>query len=143
MGILGGDGGSLRISLACVDSQVSFEMFKRYAALHVKRHFAWLHTYNLVVKWCLRRAYTWSNIAPKFPPSTAWVLMRCRSIRDNSAPSSGTHKDVATLCRAYIRRAWTCCVICSDRILTCRIKSICSPAKGGTGCYRFNYQPGS
>ena len=32
---------------------------------------------------------------------------------------------------------------CSDRILTCRIKSICSPAKGGTGCYRFNYQPGS
>ena len=34
-------------------------------------------------------------------------------------------------------------VVCSDRILTCRIKSICSPAKGGTGCYRFNYQPGS
>ena len=34
-------------------------------------------------------------------------------------------------------------IICSDRILTCRIKSICSPAKGGTGCYRFNYQPGS
>ena len=33
--------------------------------------------------------------------------------------------------------------LCSDRILTCRIKSICSPAKGGTGCYRFNYQPGS
>ena len=32
---------------------------------------------------------------------------------------------------------------CSDRILTCRIKSIRSPAKGGTGCYRFNYQPGS
>ena len=32
---------------------------------------------------------------------------------------------------------------CSDRILTCRIKSICSPAKGGTGCYRFDYQPGS
>ena len=32
--------------------------------------------------------------------------------------------------------------VCSDRILTCRIKSICSPAKGGTGCYRFNYQPG-
>ena len=32
---------------------------------------------------------------------------------------------------------------CSDRILTCRIKSICSPAKGGTGCYRFNYQPSS
>ena len=27
--------------------------------------------------------------------------------------------------------------ICSDRILTCRIKSICSPAKVGTGCYRF------
>ena len=24
-----------------------------------------------------------------------------------------------------------------------RINSICSPAKGGTGCYRFNYQPGS
>ena len=24
-----------------------------------------------------------------------------------------------------------------------RIKSICSPAKGGTGCYRFNYQPSS
>ena len=24
-----------------------------------------------------------------------------------------------------------------------RIKSIRSPAKGGTGCYRFNYQPGS
>ena len=24
-----------------------------------------------------------------------------------------------------------------------RIKSICSLAKGGTGCYRFNYQPGS
>ena len=24
-----------------------------------------------------------------------------------------------------------------------RIKTICSPAKGGTGCYRFNYQPGS
>ena len=24
-----------------------------------------------------------------------------------------------------------------------RIKSIHSPAKGGTGCYRFNYQPGS
>ena len=24
-----------------------------------------------------------------------------------------------------------------------RIKSICSPAKGGTGCYKFNYQPGS
>ena len=24
-----------------------------------------------------------------------------------------------------------------------RIKSICSPAKGGTGCYRFNYQPGT
>ena len=24
-----------------------------------------------------------------------------------------------------------------------RIKSICSPAKGGTGYYRFNYQPGS
>ena len=34
-------------------------------------------------------------------------------------------------------------IVCSDRILTCRIKSICSPAKGGTGCYRFNYQPGS
>ena len=34
-------------------------------------------------------------------------------------------------------------ILCSDRILTCRIKSICSPAKGGTGCYRFNYQPGS
>ena len=34
-------------------------------------------------------------------------------------------------------------VNCSDRILTCRIKSIRSPAKGGTGCYRFNYQPGS
>ena len=33
--------------------------------------------------------------------------------------------------------------VCSDRILTCRIKSICSPAKGGTGCYRSNYQPGS
>ena len=33
--------------------------------------------------------------------------------------------------------------VCSDRILTCRIKSIRSPAKGGTGCYRFNYQPGS
>ena len=33
--------------------------------------------------------------------------------------------------------------LCSDRILTCRIKSIRSPAKGGTGCYRFNYQPGS
>ena len=33
--------------------------------------------------------------------------------------------------------------VCSDRILTCRIKSICSPAKGGTGCYRFNYQPDS
>ena len=32
---------------------------------------------------------------------------------------------------------------CSDRILTCRIKSIRSPAKVGTGCYRFNYQPGS
>ena len=30
-------------------------------------------------------------------------------------------------------------VDCSDRIglLTCRINSICSPAKGGTGCYRF------
>ena len=27
--------------------------------------------------------------------------------------------------------------ICFDRILTCRIKSICSPAKVGTGCYRF------
>ena len=27
--------------------------------------------------------------------------------------------------------------VCSDRILTCRIKSICSPAKVGTGCYRF------
>ena len=24
-----------------------------------------------------------------------------------------------------------------------RMKSIRSPAKGGTGCYRFNYQPGS
>ena len=24
-----------------------------------------------------------------------------------------------------------------------RIKSIRSPAKGGNGCYRFNYQPGS
>ena len=34
-------------------------------------------------------------------------------------------------------------LFCSDRILTCRIKSIRSPAKGGTGCYRFNYQPGS
>ena len=34
-------------------------------------------------------------------------------------------------------------IVCSDRILTCRIKSIRSPAKGGTGCYRFNYQPGS
>ena len=33
--------------------------------------------------------------------------------------------------------------ICSDRILTFGIRSICSPAKGGTGCYRFNYQPGS
>ena len=34
--------------------------------------------------------------------------------------------------------------ICSDRILTFRIRSICSPAKGGTGCYRVvNYQPGS
>ena len=31
--------------------------------------------------------------------------------------------------------------ICSDRILTCRIKSIRSPAKVGTGCYRFKYQP--
>ena len=34
-------------------------------------------------------------------------------------------------------------LICSDRILTCRIKSIRSPAKVGTGCYRFKYQPGS
>ena len=33
--------------------------------------------------------------------------------------------------------------VCSDRILTCRIKSIRSPAKVGTGCYRFKYQPGS
>ena len=33
--------------------------------------------------------------------------------------------------------------ICSDRMLTCRIKSIRSPAKVGTGCYRFKYQPGS
>ena len=31
----------------------------------------------------------------------------------------------------------------SDRILTFGIRSICSPAKGGNGCYRFNYQPGS
>ena len=99
MGILGGDGGSLCTSLAGVGSQVSFEMLKRYAPSHVKCHFTWLHTYNLVVKWRLRRAYTWSNTAPKFPPSTAWVLMRCRSIRDNSAPSSGIHEDVATLCR--------------------------------------------
>ena len=76
---------------------------------HVKRHFTWLHTYNLVVKWHLRRAYKWSNIAPKFLPSTAWVLMRCRSIRDNSAPSSGPREDVATLCRAYIRPAGTLC----------------------------------
>ena len=111
MGILGGDGGPLRTSLACLGSQVPFEMFKRYAASHVKRHFTWLHTYNLVVKWRLRRAYTWSHIAPKFPPSIAWVLMQCRSIRDNSAPSSGTHEDVVTLCRAYIRRAGTCGVI--------------------------------
>ena len=34
-------------------------------------------------------------------------------------------------------------MVCSDRILTCRIKSIRSPAKVGTGCYRFKYQPGS
>ena len=32
---------------------------------------------------------------------------------------------------------------CSDRILTCRIKSICSPDKVGTGVIDFNYQPGS
>ena len=32
---------------------------------------------------------------------------------------------------------------CSDRILTCRIKSLRSPVKVRTGCYRFNYQPGS
>ena len=42
------------------------------------------------------------------------------------------------ICDGYLKKD-----ICSDRILTCRIKSICSPAKGGTGCYRFNYQPGS
>ena len=40
-------------------------------------------------------------------------------------------------------QSWRENSVCSDRILTCRIKSICSPAKGGTGCYRFNYQPGS
>ena len=33
--------------------------------------------------------------------------------------------------------------ICSDRILTCRINSICSPAKVGLVVTDFNYQPGS
>ena len=32
---------------------------------------------------------------------------------------------------------------CSDRILTCRINSICSPAKVGLIVTDFNYQPGS
>ena len=32
---------------------------------------------------------------------------------------------------------------CSDRILTCRINSICSPAKVGLVVTDFNYQPGS
>ena len=33
---------------------------------------------------------------------------------------------------------------CSDRILTFGIRSILSPAKGGTGYYKaVNYQPGS
>ena len=30
---------------------------------------------------------------------------------------------------------WRSNTVCSDRILTCRINSICSPAKVGTGCY--------
>ena len=33
--------------------------------------------------------------------------------------------------------------ICSDRILTCRINSICSPAKVGLVVTDFNYQTGS
>ena len=35
-------------------------------------------------------------------------------------------------------------LICSDRILTFGIRSICSPVKVGIGCYKaVNYQPGS
>ena len=35
-------------------------------------------------------------------------------------------------------------VICSDRILTIRIRNIYSPANVGIGCYKaVNYQPGS
>ena len=66
-------------------SQASFEMFKRYLATHVNRHFMQLHTYNVALTAGLRGAYTWSHVASKFPPSTAWVLMQCRSICGNSA----------------------------------------------------------
>ena len=85
MGILGGYWGLLCIARACVGSQVSCEMFKRYVAAHINRQFTWLHKHNMALTEGLQGAYTWSHVAPMFLPSTAWVLEQCRSIHDKSA----------------------------------------------------------
>ena len=46
--------------------------------------------------------------------------------------------DALSLPNQILGLEWTLKLpVCSDRMLTCRIKSICSPAKVGTGCYRF------
>ena len=71
-----------------------------------------------------------------------WYLVLCFSCSIYADGSStGSCSCLVQCCR--VGGFFPKSAVCSDRILTCRIKSICSPAKGGTGCYRFNYQPGS
>ena len=63
--------------------------FKRYVAAHVNCHFTWpppaQHGTYVALTVGLWGAYMLSHVAPTFPPSTAWVLTWCRSIRGNSA----------------------------------------------------------
>ena len=73
------------ITQACVGNQVSFEMFKRYAAAHVNRQFTWFHKHKMSLIEGFQAAYMWSHVAPMFLPSTAWVLTQCRSIHGKSA----------------------------------------------------------
>ena len=68
--------------------QVSFEMFKRYEATHVKRQFTWLHAYNLAPTWRFR----WASVGLRAVPHWPQVPTKQRvgtqvvwSIRSNTA----------------------------------------------------------
>ena len=71
-----------------------------------------------------------------FSPSNPWFDHTCSSaISDRDGAYRSYQASPSDLTHATF--------ICSDRILTCRINSICSPAKVGLVVTDFNYQPGS